>query len=305
MSRDPVATHRLADRREFLRIAAGATAGLFAGAPAHAAFRPELGFQLFGVRAAAVLDLPGTLRRVASLGYEEVELISFPGYAANTPRDGFGPLAGLRPADIRLAISVAGLRVESCHFKMHQLEGNALGPSLDWARGVGVREIIVSDISPGETRADWESNFGRLARAGDAVVRAGLSLGLHTPADVWRQFDDGRVFDLLLRRIRPARLNVQLDLSSTLSRSVDLVQILTQHGPRIHSLHLRDGRVPTTPGDYVDALPLGQGDIRWQPLLAAARRAGVRRYIVEMVSRDPATDPFEALRISAQYLRSA
>lgn len=291
------------DRRAFLRRAAGAAVGLLAGPAALAAFRSPLAFQLFGLRTSAIQDLPGTLRRAASLGYGEVELVSFPGYAANTPRDGFGPLAGLRSSDIRLAIRSAGLRVESCHFKMLQLEGNELGPSLDWARGVGIREIIVSDISPGETHADWENNFARLARAGDAVARAGFSLGLHTPSDVWRVFDDGSVFDRMLQRIRPARLNVQLDLSSTLSRGVDPVQVLAKHGRRIHSLHLRDGRAPATPGDYVDALPLGQGEIHWQPLLAAARRAGVRRYVVEMVSRNPAMDPFEALHSSAEYLR--
>jgi sugar phosphate isomerase/epimerase len=291
------------DRRVFLRRAAGAAAVMLAGPAALAAFRAPLAFQLFGLRTAAIQDLPGTLRRAASLGYGEVELVSFPGYAANTPRDGFGPLAGMQPADIRLAIQDAGLRVESCHFKMTQLEGNELGPSLGWARGVGIREIIVSDISPGETPADWENNFARLASAGDALARAGFSLGLHTPSDVWRVFDDGRVFDRMLQRIRPARLNVQLDLSSTLSRDVDPVRVLTQHGRRIHSLHLRDGRKPAMPGDYVDALTLGQGEIRWRPLMAAARRAGVRRYVVEMVSRDPGLDPFEALRASAQFLR--
>ena len=37
--------------------------------------------------------------------------------------------------------------------------------------------------------------------------------------------------------------------------------------------------------------------------MAAACRAGIRRYVVEMVSRDPTLDPFEALRASAEYLR--
>jgi sugar phosphate isomerase/epimerase len=291
-------------RRDFLRLASGSAAALALSPRAEAAFNAPLAFQLFGVRAAAVKDLPGTMRRVAALGYREVEMISFPGYAANTPRDGFGPLADMKPDQIRATIRSADLRVQACHFKLHELEGDALATSLDWARGVGIREIVISDITPSQTRADWEQNFARVAFAGNAVAKAGLSMCLHTPSDVWRVFDDGRVFDLLLQRMPAARLQVQLDLSSTLSMGVDPAQVLTSFGKRITSLHLRDGRTPKTQGDYVDALPLGQGDIRWQPLLAAARRAGVKRYVVEMVSRDPAVDPFEALRNSADYLRS-
>jgi sugar phosphate isomerase/epimerase len=289
------------NRRTFLSVAgASCLAGLL---PARAAALDEpLGFMLHAVRTLAAVDFPGTLRRVAALGYREVELVSFKGYASPAPRDGFGPLAPMPPAAIRATINEAGLTVSSAHFKFEELDGARLDESIAWATGVGLEYITVSDM-PAETTLDgWKRIAADLDRVGARLRRDGLRLGLHTANSHWQTLDGVLVLDALLQQVPADRLAVQLDLSTTQSMGVDAAAYLARHRGRFFALHLRDAPTPAKPGGYVFSVPLGQGALNLKAIVDAARAAGIRKYIVEMQMQAPA-DPIEGLRLSAEYLR--
>ena len=53
---------------------------------------------------------------------------------------------------------------------------------------------------------------------------------------------------------------------------------------------------------YLAAVPLGQGDLDWRAILAAARSAAIKMHIVEMNTQG-AMDPIQALRLSVDYIR--
>jgi sugar phosphate isomerase/epimerase len=279
-------------RRQFLAIAAGTAL------PLDAAFAYPLAFQIFSVRVAAAKDFPGTLRRVAGFGYREVELVSFHGYAAGDTRNGFGPLAPLEPGEIRRIIADAKLSVTASHFKLEELADDR---PLAWASGIGLRHMIISDVPPAEDLDGWRRTFAGFIPIAERVRKAGMKLGFHTHADSWRSFGGVTVMDVLLQTLPAGLLDVQLDLSTTISRGVNAADFLDLHGDRVFSLHLRDGRKPEQPGAYVSSLTLGQGELNWKEVLAAARRAKVASYVVEM-AMTPADDPLEALRASAAYL---
>lgn len=288
-------------RRTFLySVGAACVAGLL---PARArALDEPLGFMLHAVRTLAAADFPGTLRRIAALGYREVELVSFRGYASPAPRDGFGPLAPMAPAAIRAVIRDAGLTVSSAHYKFEELEGARLGESIAWAQGVGLEYITVSDM-PAETTLDgWKRSGGALDRIGARVRREGLRLGLHTANAHWQALGGLVVLDALLQEVPADRLDVQLDLSTTQSMGVDAAAWLGRQRGRVFALHLRDAPTPATPGGYLFSVPLGRGALNLKAIIDAARAAGVRKYIVEMQMQAPA-DPVEGLRLSAEYLR--
>jgi sugar phosphate isomerase/epimerase len=288
-------------RRTFLEAVAAAGAGVLVPGDA-AAFDQPLGFMLHAVRVQAAADLPGTLRRVAALGYAEVELVSFRGYASPAPRDGFGPLAPMSPAAIRAAIGDAGLTVSSAHFKLEEFQGTRFGESVEWAQGVGLEYMTISDMPVEPTLDAWRRQFDALDRLGEQVGREGLTLGLHTQNDLWRTFGGEVVMDALLHRVPPQRCAIQLDLSTTQSMGVDPAAYLARHRGRFFAVHLRDAPTPPTRGGYVFSVPLGRGDLDLKSVIDASRAAGVRKYIVEMQMQAPA-DPIEGLRLSAEYLR--
>ena len=288
-------------RRTLLASAIGACAASLLPRRADALGVP-LGFMLHAVRSQAAADLPGTLRRIAALGYAEVELVSFPGYASPAPRDGFGPLASISPAQIRSVIRDAGLSVASAHFKFEEFQGARLNESIAWARGVGLEFMTISDMPAAATLNEWRQRFDALVGLGERIGREGLRLALHTQNDFWREIGGATVMDHLLRHVPADRCAIQLDLSTTQSMGVEPVAFLARNRGRVFALHLRDAPAPAQRGGYVFSVPLGRGDLDLPAIIDMARTAGVEKYIVEMQMQAPA-DPIDGLRLSAEYLR--
>ena len=66
-----------------------------------------LGFQVWTVKDMLVKDFPGTLKMVADMGYQSVEMCSPPGYESS----GFGPLMKLTAKEMKKIINDAGLDI--------------------------------------------------------------------------------------------------------------------------------------------------------------------------------------------------
>src|SRR5512136_1381766 len=60
-----------------------------------------VGFQVWTIRESLVKDFPGTLKRMAALGFQSVEMCSPPGYESS----GFGPLMKLKPKEMKQIIN--------------------------------------------------------------------------------------------------------------------------------------------------------------------------------------------------------
>jgi hypothetical protein len=93
---------RSISRRGFLATAAAAIGGISAIARRAAAdpIGLPIGLQLYTVREQAGKDFEGTLKKVAEIGYQEVELYSF---------------FDRKAAEVRRALDDAGLKCVSAH----------------------------------------------------------------------------------------------------------------------------------------------------------------------------------------------
>ena len=106
-------------RRSFLHVGTAGAIGL-AGAR-YLSANPlglPIGCQTWPVRESIGKDLDGTLKELAGMGFERIELCSPPGYATM----GFGPLAQMKPSELRDKIHAAGLGCESCHYGFTELK---------------------------------------------------------------------------------------------------------------------------------------------------------------------------------------
>jgi len=114
-----------ATRREFLqRGALGLTVAGCAGPGALGLRADPLGFpigcQTFPVRNALSQDFDGTLRQLAGMGYQTIEMCSPPGYA----NAGYGAFVNMKAGEMRHRIQDAGLRCESCHYQFQELKAH-------------------------------------------------------------------------------------------------------------------------------------------------------------------------------------
>lgn len=290
---------RNGSRREFLRSAAGAAACLSGSGSLKAdPLGMPVGFQIYGVREEASNDLAGTLKRVAGLGYKRVELCSFPGYV----NSGFGPLASLKPEDVRKTIEAAGMRSESCHFQFREYEPAMLDQSIAYAKGLKLKYMMMSSPregarDPNVTMDQWKWNFDHMNKVGERVKAAGMQFGYHNHGNEWKTIDGVLVYDELLRSVDPKLVQLQMDLGGVVSSGYGPVKYLEGNPGRFCSLHVKDAKS----GQAGGSLELGQGDIDWKRLFAAAKTAGIKAYFVEMEVRPP-KDPIKALDESYAYL---
>ena len=268
-------------------------AGIAAVAAAHhiplaqaAPFGWPIGCQTWPVRKTIGTDFEGTLRNLASMGYQAIELCSPPGYK----QYGFGPLAAMTGAQLREKIHAAGLGCESCHFGFPELKDH-LDERTAWAKELGLKQMIISTFwLPKEAKlSDWLGAVDQANKIGERTRSAGLQLGFHNHDFEFHKIGGELIYDKLMGAFDPALVKMQFQVSvvGLGYRAVDYFQ---KYPGRFISMHLQDWS-PTEKKEVA----LGEGEVDWGKLFAAAKTAGVRNYFVELEGSD--------LRASVPFLQ--
>ena len=133
--------------------------------------------QLWTVRDLLANDPDGTLRRVADIGYREVETAG---------------LAGMTPDAFSEKLKRHGLTAPSIHADYESLRRD-LGGVVREARTFGASFIVCPSVDAGERRTsqDWRRVCRTLARAGQAVRGDGLALAYHNHDYEFVPYADG------------------------------------------------------------------------------------------------------------------
>jgi len=221
------------------------------------------------------------------MGFERIEMCSPPGYA----QMGFGPLASLKPADLRDKIHAAGLGCESCHFGYRELRDH-LDERVAFARELGLKQMIISTFGlPKEAKmADWMHAVDDANKFGERTQQAGLQLGFHNHDFEFQKIDGELIYDKLMSAFDPKLVRMQFQVS-VIRLGYQAADFFEKYPGRFISIHLQDWS-PTEQKEVA----LGQGIVDWKRLWNAAKNSGVRNYFVE-VDRD-------ALQPSAQFLKT-
>jgi sugar phosphate isomerase/epimerase len=210
----------------------------------------------------------------------------------------------MKPEDVRKMIEDAGMRSESCHFQFREYEPATIEQSIAYAKGLKLRYMIMSSPregarDPNVSLAQWKWNFDHLNKVGERVKAAGMQFGYHNHGNEWKVIDGVLVYDELLRSTDPKLVAMQMDLGGTVSSGHDPVKYLESNPGRFCSLHVKDAKSGQAGGG---SLELGQGDVDWKRLFAAAKKSGIKAYFVEMEVKPP-KDPMKALEESYSYLQ--
>jgi len=285
-------------RRLFIKSAGGtiATAAGFFGLVdqdtyAHVLDVP-VGLALYTIKDELQRDLEGVLRKVAVMGFREVEYISLPGRTA---------------AEVRLALDSAGLRAISVHVSATDLLAN-LGRKLEEAQVLGARYVIcpfphLAALSHPKdlTLDDWRRNAEFLNGIGGKTQKANLQFGYHNHNMEFRRFGRVVAYDELLRLTDPELVTMELDCGWVVNAGADPAYYLSTYPGRFQLLHLKDlkrGSVPTTELEIM-CTEVGGGIIDWRRIFAVARKGGVKHCFI---GQDP---PFERSSLESVKLSYA
>lgn len=233
-----------------------------------------IGIELYAVRGEFTKDIPGTLRRVAQMGYQCVEFYSpylqwtFP-YAKQ----------------VRALIDDLGLRCYSTHNNANVLlDEGSMAKAIELNQIFGARHIIAASPPRGVQGLDgWKRTAEQFTAATETLKTHGLAPGFHNHATEWKPIAPGgpRIMDILAQNT-PPEFVLQLDVGTALESGVDTVAWIKANPGRIKSIHLKDW----TPGKKEDEkayrVLFTEGVAPWKELIAAAESVGgVEYYLME------------------------
>ena len=254
-------------RREFL--AASATALALRADP----LGMPVGCQVYPVREALGKDFDGTLKELAGLGYRRIEMCSPAGYAGA----GFGPLVGMKAAEMRKRIADAGLGCESCHYQFKELKEN-LDDRIVFAKELGLKQMVLSTfgVPAAAAMSDWMKAADDLNGIAETIRKAGMTTGFHNHNFEFKEIDGVLVYDQLMNKLDGKLVGMQFQVS-VVSLGYDAAKFFRKYPGRFLSIHLQDW----SPSEK-KTVAIGSGAVDWKDLFAAAKTAGAKNYFVEL-----------------------
>jgi len=127
----------------------------------------------------------------------------------------------------------------------------------------------------------------------------GLSFSYHNHSWELQKYGDRTVLDILYGESDPDVFNAEIDTYWIQHGGGDPAAWIRAVKGRIPLLHLKDMAVGP---DGPMMAEVGEGNLNWAAILAAAQEAGVEWYLVEQDVCQ--RDPFDSLKISFDNLRA-
>lgn len=290
-------------RRNFIRttavtaLAMGATDRLLA-LEAENSYRKNIGIQLYTLRNQLAKDAAGTLKKVAEAGYKQVEPFGFP--------DADAMISGAKNA---------GLEIRSAHFAWDSVV-NPTGEGmpdfakiLEKAHKTGLSHLVIPYLEEKNrtTLDDYKKVAANANKAAAMAKDAGIRLSYHNHNFEFQPHEDGkRGYDIFMEEFS-ADMHFEIDVFWVKAAGQDPSELIRKLSGRVTQLHLKDLKEGIAMPSYVTSLPneafqpLGAGIIPMEPILVAAKAAGVEHCHVE---QDQSPDPLADIRKSVGYLRT-
>jgi sugar phosphate isomerase/epimerase len=242
----------------------------------------RVGLQLYSVRDLMKADMPGTLARVAAIGYKEVE---FAGYFGRTPRE------------VHELLERNHLSSPSSHVPLDSLQN--WQKTLDDAKVVGHKWVTIPFIPEAKrgTLDGWKSFAAQFNRAAAQAKSSGLRFAYHNHDFELKPIDGVKPLDILLSETDPKLVDFEMDLYWVKFAGADPLDYFNRFPHRFPMVHVKDSAGPPD-NKMVD---VGQGKIDFPAIFAQSGKAGIKHYIVE---HDQPTDPIATITNSYNYLHA-
>ena len=239
-------------------------------------------------------------KQLASFGITDVEAA---GYNCEA-----GTFYGVSPEQYKADLAVAGLRSLSSHsshgLSDEELKNHDFTAAMKWYDKAiadhvkaGCKYMVCpgmrfpKDLTEAQTLCDYHNAIGAKCRA------AGLQYGFHTHSGEYDHVGgkDGPIWiEYMMNHIDPANMFWQMDVYWCVIARQSPVEWFKKFPGRFKLLHIKD------------KYDVGaSGMIGFDAIFKNAGLAGLQNYVLELEGTDGTMDIMEAVRRSAQYIRSS
>jgi sugar phosphate isomerase/epimerase len=296
------------NRRKFIRNSSGLLAGSLAMSSFPLSFfapsYPPPGLQLFTFFNVIDNDVEGTLKRIASIGYVEMEsaFSKKGGYYGLTPKRFAALLKNLRltwkshhvlgapfklPTGAKMPLGADGKPISIPPLRNLRDDMQAL---VDEAAEGGV-EYLVCANTPINTLDDIKSSIEVLNRTDEACKKAGLRFAYHNHDAEFRAVEGKIPYQMILAG---TSMKMELDLAWAIKGGQDPVELFKQNPGRFPLWHVKD-----LDNTHEVILPVGSGTIDFKRIFAESETTGLKFYFVE---HDMPKDPWDSIKKSYIYM---
>jgi sugar phosphate isomerase/epimerase len=239
---------------------------------------PKAGLQLYTVRSILQDDFEGTIRKIAEIGYREVELHDLFDYT---------------PTRVRAILEGAGLTAPARHVGLADLRAR-IEEVMDESKTLGCRWIVCPFIALHERTLDaYRKVADELNAAAQACQEAGLSFAYHNHNFEFEPVDGIVPYDLLLEGTDGDRVAMELDIYWMTKGGANPLAYFDRYPGRFPLFHVKD---MAADGSMTE---IASGNIDFATIFASAEKAGLRHCFVE---HDHPDDPIASIAASYQGL---
>jgi sugar phosphate isomerase/epimerase len=224
-----------------------------------------VGLEMYSVRKALAADLMGTVRKVAEIGYQDMEFYA-PYYQWSTEQ----------AKDVRKLLDDTGTRCLSTHNALTNYKPENIQKAIDLNKILGTRFMVIASAGRAQTLDDWKKIADQLTAGADLLRPAGLRGGYHNHQAEFTPVEGKRPIEVIAANT-PKDFMMQFDVGTCVEMGSDPVAWINANPGRINSLHLKDWDKEI---GYKSLF--GEGASPWKPIFAAAEKVGgVEFYLIE------------------------
>lgn len=276
-------------RSTFAALAALACSHAVAGS-----FDAPAGLQLYSLRSQFKLrGTAWTLDKVKEMGIVEVEL------ASGVP--------DLAPEPMKMELDKRGLKAVSSHFSYKRWKTD-LDNVVKEAKILGIQYagcawIDHKDDFDAAECADAVEVFNK---AGAALAKEGIKFFYHLHGFEFQPAEGGTLADRLIKETKPGDVSYQMDVLWIIFPGQSPAGLMDKYSDRWVLMHLKDLKKGIATGaltghtDVNNNVVLGEGQVNWPEVFAAAQKIGIKHYFIE----DESDSVLEQLPKHLAYLKS-
>ena len=286
-------------RRKMIKTLAGYTAGslLLNNALAAGKKAPHaIGLQLYTLRNDMGKDAAGTLKKVAALGFKEVENFGYN-----------GKFFGMDAKTYRDTLTGMGLSAPSGHymygnFGNKQIPGTILtgwDKAVDDAALLGQKYMVLAYLMPDERKSldDYKKIAADLNKAGETCKKAGIQLCYHNHDFEFQALEGTLPFDILMNQTDSNLVKTELDLYWAVKANQPPLDLFKKYPKRIELWHVKD--MDNTEKKFFTEV--GNGTIDFKAIFKAHKQSGMKHFFVEQ-DQCPGS-PFDSIEKSIGYIK--
>lgn len=299
-------------RRKFITTSSLTIAGsivfsnaIFANGKPH---KTTLGIQLYSVRDDMKKNPLGTLKKLATMGYKDVEHADYAG------RKFYGYTA----KEFKKNLDGLGLKMSSGHTVMSDTHWDKSSKDFTdvWKQtvedaAIAGQRYVISPWLDASLRTNYDELVSFLDvfnKCGELCKKSGLKFGYHNHDFEFSNSLNGKmIYDIILDNTDPALVTQQMDIGNMYEGDGRPLELLKKYPGRFESMHVKD-EIPAAKKDgekaTYESSVLGKGIVPVREVVNLAKKiGGTTEFIIEQESYQENT-PLEAMHKDLKIMKS-